>query len=87
MIRGTIQLQPTYFYPGWMNSQSRRPQTDIQVRVKELSGEQEFLELLRTTRDAAPLILPDLIALPRSLMEEATNKGLVLPLEDISEVH
>ena len=65
---------------------SRRPQTDIQVRVKELSGEQEFLELLRTTRDAAPLILPDLIALPRSLMEEATNKGLVLPLEDISEV-
>ena len=65
---------------------SRRPQTDIQVRVKALSGEQDLLETLRTTRDAAPLILPDLIALPRSLMEEAIDDGLVLPLNDVTDV-
>ena len=65
---------------------SRRPQTDIQVRVKSLSGEDGLLESLRTTRAAAPIILPDLIALPRSLMEEAINDGLVLPLNDITEV-
>ena len=65
---------------------SRRPQTDIQVRVKALSGEQGLLESLRTTRAAAPIILPDLIALPRSLMEDAINSGLVLPLNDVTEV-
>ncbi len=65
---------------------SRRPQTDIQVRVKELSGEYGLLESLRTTRIAAPIIMPDLIALPRSLMEQAFLEGLVLPLDEITEV-
>jgi ABC-type glycerol-3-phosphate transport system substrate-binding protein len=65
---------------------SRRPQTDIQVRVKELSGEYGLLESLRTTRTAAPIIMPDLIALPRSLMEQAFLEGLVLPLDEITEV-
>lgn len=65
---------------------SRRPQTDIQVRVKELSGEYGLLESLRTTRIAAPIIMPDLIALPRSLMEQAFLEELVLPLDEITEV-
>ncbi len=65
---------------------SRRPQIDIQVRVKELSGEYGLLESLRTTRIAAPIIMPDLIALPRPLMEQAFLEGLVLPLDEITEV-
>ncbi len=65
---------------------SRRPQTDIQLRVKELSGEYGLLESLRTTRTAAPIIMPDLIALPRPLMEQAFLEGLVLPLDEITEV-
>ncbi len=65
---------------------SLRPQTDIQVRVKELSGEYGLLESLRTTRIAAPIIMPDLIALPRSLMEQAFLEELVLPLDEITEV-
>jgi ABC-type glycerol-3-phosphate transport system substrate-binding protein len=65
---------------------SRRPQTSIQVRVKELSGEYGLLESLRTTRTAAPIIMPDLIALPRPLMEQAFREGLVLPLDEITEV-
>jgi len=65
---------------------SRRPQTNIQVRVKELSGEYGLLESLRTTRIAAPIIMPDLIALPRPLMEQAFLEGLVLPLDEITEV-
>ncbi len=65
---------------------SRRPQTNIQVRVKELSGEYGLLESLRTTRIAAPIIMPDLIALPRPLMEQAFMEGLVLPLDEITEV-
>ncbi len=89
---------PSQFAPGDESTSSnlflsrldelpaRRPQTDIQVRVKALFGEQDLLETLRTTRDAAPLILPDLIALPRSLMEEAIDDGLVLPLNDVTDV-
>jgi ABC-type glycerol-3-phosphate transport system substrate-binding protein len=65
---------------------SRRPQTEIQVRVKDLSGEFGLLEMLRATRLAAPIIMPDLVALPRSLMEQAFKEGLVLPLAEITEV-
>ena len=64
----------------------RRPQTDIQVRVKELSGEYGLLEMLRTTRAAAPIILPDLVALPRLLMEQAFNEGLIIPLGELTAV-
>lgn len=65
---------------------SRRPQTDIQVRVKDLSGDYGLLETLRSTRSAAPIIMPDLIALPRPLMEQALQEGLILPLDEITEV-
>jgi ABC-type glycerol-3-phosphate transport system substrate-binding protein len=62
----------------------RRPQTDIQVRVKSLEGQTGMLESLRITESAAPILKPDLIALPRSLMEQAFREGLILPLDDIS---
>ncbi|MCJ7715342.1 MAG: extracellular solute-binding protein [Anaerolineales bacterium] len=65
---------------------TRRPQTDIQVRVKDLSGEYGLLEMLRSTRSAAPIIMPNLIALPRPLMEQALEEGLILPLDEITEV-
>ena len=65
---------------------TRRPQIDIQVRVKELTGEYGLIESLRTTKAAAPVIVPDIIALPRSLMEEAVKEGLVLPLDEITGV-
>jgi ABC-type glycerol-3-phosphate transport system substrate-binding protein len=65
---------------------SRRPQTDIQVRVKPLSGEYGILESLRTTRAAASIIAPELIVLPRPLMEEAVREGLILPLDELTNI-
>ena len=65
---------------------SHGSQTNIQVRVKELSGEYGLLESLRTIQAAAPIIVPDLIALPRPLMEQAFKEGLILPLDGITEV-
>ena len=65
---------------------TRRPQVEIQVRVKELAGEHGLIESLRTTKAAAPIIVPDIIALPRSLMEEAVKEGLILPLDEITGV-
>jgi ABC-type glycerol-3-phosphate transport system substrate-binding protein len=65
---------------------SRRPKIDIQVRVKEQSGDYDLLETLRTTSSAAPILMPDLVALPRPVMEQAFKEGLVLPLDELSEV-
>ncbi|MCJ7733063.1 MAG: extracellular solute-binding protein, partial [Anaerolineales bacterium] len=64
---------------------SRRPQVEIQVRVKSLSGEFGLLDSLQVTGSAAPIILPDLIALPRPLLEQAFMEGLVLPLDDYTD--
>lgn len=61
---------------------ARRPQTELQVRVKSLSGEFGLLESLQMTDIAAPLLMPDVVALPRSLMEEAIRDGLVVPLDE-----
>jgi len=63
----------------------RRPQTEIQVRVKPISGDFGILESLQVTDSAAPLIMPNLVALPRSLAEQAFNAGLILPLDGFTE--
>lgn len=61
---------------------ARRGQTQLQVRVKPLSGEFGLLESLELTASAAPLLMPDLVALPRSLLEEAFQEGMVIALDD-----
>ncbi len=63
----------------------RRPQTEIQVRVKPTTGDFGILESLQVTDSAAPLIMPDLVALPRSLVEQAFEAGLILPLDGYTE--
>ncbi len=63
---------------------SRRPQTEVQIRIKPESGEYGILESLRLVSDAAPIIKPDLIALPRSLAEAAYREGFVLPLDEFA---
>lgn len=63
----------------------RRPQTEIQVRVKPTAGDFGILESLQVTDSAAPLIMPDIVALPRSLVEQAFESGLILPLDGYTE--
>ncbi|MEJ2413482.1 MAG: hypothetical protein P8Y34_10905, partial [Anaerolineales bacterium] len=63
----------------------RRPQADLRVRIKPLTGEFGLMESLELTESAAPVLLPDLIALPRSLMEKAYADGLVVSLDDYLE--
>lgn len=57
----------------------------IEVRVKELDGPGGLLGSLAATSAAAPLALPDLIALPRPDLEAATLKGLLQPFEYSAE--
>lgn len=63
----------------------RRPETRIEVRLKALDGPGGLLDTLTTASTAAPLALPDLIALPRSALETAALKGLIHPYLDLTD--
>ena len=65
---------------------SQLPQTQLRVRVKSLSGEFGLLESMQLIDSTAPLLMPDLVALPRSFVEEAFQDGLVIPLDEYSEI-
>lgn len=54
----------------------------VDVRVKSLEGTGSMLDALEAARAAAPRVLPDLVLLPRELMEEAAAAELIYPLED-----
>ncbi len=60
----------------------RRPDTEIVVRVKAIDGPGGLLDSLTTTSAAAPSALPDLVAMPRHLLEVAAIKGLLHPYND-----
>jgi maltose-binding protein MalE len=55
----------------------RRPGVRLEVRLKAVDGPGGLLDSLSAASAAAPLALPDLVALPRDLMESAALKGLL----------
>ena len=61
---------------------ARRTDTEIVVRVKAIEGSGGLLESLTTASAAAPSALPDLVAMPRHLLEVAAIKGLLHPYSD-----
>jgi ABC-type glycerol-3-phosphate transport system substrate-binding protein len=63
---------------------SRRPEAQIEVRIKAPDGPGGLLDSLTTANAAAPLALPDLVALPRPTMETAALKGLIHPFQNLS---
>jgi ABC-type glycerol-3-phosphate transport system substrate-binding protein len=66
--------------------QRRNPRVSIETRVKAVSGAGGLLDSLTTASAAAPQALPDLVALPRDLMETTALKGLLLPLDNLTVV-
>jgi multiple sugar transport system substrate-binding protein len=60
------------------------PGVKIHVRVKALIGSSGLLDSLAAASAAAPSVVPSLIALPRSDLETAALKGLVIPLSGYS---
>jgi len=57
----------------------QRPRVQLEVRIKALQGAGGLLDALTTAKAAAPQAAPDLIALPRDLLEAAALKGLLTP--------
>ncbi len=63
---------------------TRRSNVRIEVRVKTVEGPGGMLDTLTTAAAAAPLALPDLVALPRPALESAAIKGLIRPLDGLT---
>ena len=62
------------------------PDVRLELRVKAVEGAGGLLDSLSTASAAAPLALPDLIALPRPLLESAALKGLLYPYDGLTTI-
>lgn len=65
---------------------SEHPEARIEIRLKAREGVGGLLDALSTASAAAPSALPDLIALPRPMMETAALKGLLRPFDDLTQI-
>jgi len=59
---------------------------EIIVRVKAASGTGGLLDALTATSQAAPEALPDLIALTRPELETTALKGLIYPMDGLTDI-
>ena len=59
------------------------PDLRVEVVVKKAHGRGGLLDFLRTARDAAPSVLPDLIILDATDLEAAAGALLVQPLDEL----
>jgi multiple sugar transport system substrate-binding protein len=57
----------------------------IQVRLKAPSGPASLLDSLAAASAAAPMALPDLVILSRDELESASLKGLIIPLDGLTQ--
>ncbi|MBN1303638.1 MAG: extracellular solute-binding protein [Anaerolineales bacterium] len=64
----------------------QRPGLTIDIRVKAIDGKAGLLNTLLATYDAAPEALPDLIALTRTDMEMAASRGVLHPMDGLTEI-
>lgn len=63
----------------------RRPGIELEVRVKSVDGPGGLLDSLSAASAAAPQAVPDLVALPRDLLEAAALKGLLRPYNNLTK--
>ncbi len=65
---------------------ARRPDVRLEVRIKAPDGPGGMLDSLTAASAAAPLALPDLVALPRNILEAATLKGLLHTYDSLNYI-
>lgn len=65
---------------------ARLNKVEVRVRIKASSGPGGLFDSLSAASAAAPLALPSIIALPRGDLETAALKGLISPLDGVSQV-
>lgn len=62
---------------------AQNPGVTLDVRIKADIGPGGMMDSFSTASAAAPLALPDLVALPRSILEQAALKGYLRQLEGL----
>lgn len=67
----------------WQAFQAAHPNVNIHYLLKKPYGKGGLLDFLSTARAAAPTVLPDLVILDALELDEATEAGLIQPLEDL----
>ncbi len=65
---------------------SENPDVRLEVRAKALEGAGGLLNSLVAANVAAPLALPDLVLLPRPVLESAALKGLLYPYDGLTNI-
>ncbi len=63
---------------------AQRPNITLEVRLKAVAGAGGLLDALTTAGAAAPGALPDLVALPRDVLEAAALKGMLHPYNGLT---
>ena len=66
--------------------EAMHPGIQLEVRMKALDGPGGMLDSLVATSAAAPDSLPDLVLLPRPLLESAALKGLLYPFDGLTNL-
>lgn len=66
--------------------ESENPSVQVVVRVKDLDGPGGMLDALVAANAAAPSDLPDLVLLPRPILESAAVKGLLYPYDGLTSI-
>jgi ABC-type glycerol-3-phosphate transport system substrate-binding protein len=61
----------------------RYPDLRLEIRIKAESGPGGLLAALSAASASAPLTLPDVVALPRPLLETAALKGVIYPMDGL----
>lgn len=64
------------------NFEQENPQVTLVVERKRARGSGGIVDFLRTGRDIAPAIMPDLVAVPTDLLPAMASENLIQPLED-----
>ncbi len=64
----------------------KNPTARLEIRMKAVDGPGGMLDDLVAANAAAPSALPDLVLLPRVLLESAAVKGLVYPYDGLSSI-
>jgi len=59
------------------------PDLQVEVTVKKARGRGGLFDFLRTARDAAPSVLPDLVVLDAADLETVAGSNLLQPLDDL----
>jgi ABC-type glycerol-3-phosphate transport system substrate-binding protein len=66
--------------------QSEHPDLQIEVRIKGANESAEIVNILSTTNNAAPAVMPDLIALSYDQMQSVAAMGFLHPLDGLTDI-